>query len=463
MKLKALSIAVAAATLATISTGASAEWTVGGYGKFKYDFGESYDRSSTWEHRRDMRAAGPFFSANVNQVEFSLKNQSTYKNGVWANYVLRTEYGNNEGGNGQPFYGSSSGNEGHLETGQLEFKEAYVELGAMPSVLPKDGSIWAGRRFLNRQQGVISKEFWKQSSGVGAGLNFTKSIGLAIVSADPGEGSNCSSGTVDVPAGGADGIPVNGGGCSSSKNGGVNSDGTRTTLNSVDFYAYQMEALGGTFDFDLKYSFRANTDELIAANPNAAEDGYGASIMYASTYYGLEGWSVTALTYGKGMASNRGVNFGQWDGGWNEDHSSIFFTSNGVVNASDSIQVGTELTIWHLDGGDHGVWGQDDLTRYFFGVTPSFKVNENFRVELIGTYARESLANGSAWGRQKDDTDFFTATIAPVWTVNADYFGRPQVKPYVTYMTSSDDNYTWTSGNDKSNQTVFGVEAEIWF
>jgi len=441
MKLKALSLAVAAATLATLSTGASAEWTVGGYGKFKYDFGESYDRSSTWEHRRDMRAAGPFFSANTNQVEFTLKNESTYKNGVWANYVLRTEYGNNEGGNGQPFYGSSSGNEGHLETGQLEFKEAYVELGGLAS-LGDDMSIWAGRRFLNRQQGLISKEFWKQSSGVGAGVNFTKSIGLAIVSADPGEGS-C--------------------GGQSCKNDGVNSKGERTTLNSVDFYAYQIEALGGTFDFDLKYSFRSNTDELIASNPNAAEDGYAASIMYATTYYGLEGWSVTALTYGEGMASNRGVNFGQWDGGWDDDDSAIFFTSQGVVNATDSIQVGTEIAIWHLDGGATGVWGQEDLTRYFLGVTPSFKINDNFRVELIGTWAREDLASGSGWGREKDATDFFTATLAPVWTVNADYFGRPQIKPYVTYMTSSEDGYRWTSGDTDSDQTVFGVEAEIWF
>ncbi|MEE1675628.1 carbohydrate porin [Agarivorans aestuarii] len=448
MKLKALSIAVAAATLATISTGASAEWTVGGYGKFKYDFGESYDRQSTWEHRRDMRAAGPFFSANVNQVEFSLKNESTYKNGVWANYVLRTEYGNNEGGNGQPFYGSSSGNEGHLETGQLEFKEAYVELGAMPSVLPKDGSIWAGRRFLNRQQGLVSKEFWKQSSGVGAGLNFTKSIGLAIVSADPGEGS-CNDG----------GNNQNQKNCSA-----VNADGTRSTLNSVDFYAYQIEALGGTFDFDLKYSFRANTDELgNVGNSKAAEDGYGASIMYATTYYGLEGWSVTALTYGKGMNTNRGVNFGQWNGNWSEDDSSIFFTSNGVVNATDSIQIGTEVTYWGIDMKESKNWGTESVDRLFVGVTPSFKVNENFRVELIGTYARETLGEDGAWGRDGKSTDFFTATLAPVWTVNADYFGRPQVKPYVTYMTSSWDGYTWTKGNDKSNQTVFGVEAEIWF
>ena len=31
--------------------------------------------------------------------------------------------------------------------------------------LPEGGEIWAGRRFLNREAGILSGEFWKQSSG----------------------------------------------------------------------------------------------------------------------------------------------------------------------------------------------------------------------------------------------------------------------------------------------------------
>lgn len=444
-KFKALPIAAAvAAGLLSLASGAQAAdnngWTVGGYGKFKYDIGESYSTGNTWEHRRDMRAGGPFFSANVNQVEFTLKKASEYKNGVWANYVLRTEYGNNEGGNGQPFYGSSSGNEGYGETGALEFKEAYVELGAL-SVLPKDGSIWAGRRFLNRQQGLISKEFWKQSSGVGAGFAMGN-MGLALISADPGN-------------------------TWAEKNAAVSPEG-RTTLNSLDAYLYSVKLTDVMkLDFDVKYHWRANDDQLGNVGVSkSAKDGAAVGVMLSANYYGLPGWSVTALNYGEGIATNRGMNFGQWDGSWGEDDSAIFFTHNGVWTINNTFQLGTEIAYWDIDMKSKA-WGTDQVERLFLGVTPSIKINDNFRLEFIATAAQEVVGDSDGtglddWGRD-DGAWFYTATFAPVFTVNADYFGRPQIKPYVTYMTSDHDGYRWIAGADDESEVVYGVEAEIWF
>ncbi|WP_277873466.1 carbohydrate porin [Vibrio furnissii] len=204
---------------------------------------------------------------------------------------------------------------------------------------------------------------------------------------------------------------------------------------------------------------RKNVDE-----DNTAKDGYGLAVTYSRDYYGLDGWTTTALTYGSGIASTKGVNFGQWNGGWDKDDESIFLTSYGVLNVTDNLQIGTELVYWKLynDTKDQ-VWvSEDGVDRFFFGATPSYKFNENFRLETTLTYAVESLGNGSDWGREKADTSFYTATIAPVFTVNADYFGRPQIKPYVTYMKSSEDNYGW-SNDAKGDETRFGVEAEIWF
>ena len=70
----------------------------------------------------------------------------------------------------------------------FEVKEAYVLIGNLP-YLPSNSQVWAGRRFLNRSSGLLSGEFWKQSSGVGAGYekafdNGTRG-GVALVSADP--------------------------------------------------------------------------------------------------------------------------------------------------------------------------------------------------------------------------------------------------------------------------------------
>ncbi len=438
---------IAAAVAATLAAGSAlAEdkvqqgWQVNGYGHLLYNVGQSLALNESYEHRRDYRAAGAPFSGNPNQVEFTVTRGDNYESGAWSKYVLKTEYGNNEGGNGRGFYGSSSGNEGHLETGQLEFKEAYVELGDL-SYFSEGTSIWAGKRYLNRQSGIITKEFWKQSSGVGGGIQYND-MGLAVVSADSGEGSCDVSG-------------LN----TSCKNDNLDDKQRSTTMTSVDLYYYGVEALGGRFDFDAKIMTRANVDDA-----NTAEDGYGLGITYSRDYYGFDGWSLTAVTYGKGVAANRGMNFGQWSGNWQKDDQSIFLTSYGVANVTDKLQLGTEVTYWNLDNNEtDNVWGSEDgLSRLIIGATPSYKVNENFRMEATLSYALESIGNASDWGRESADTSFYSATLSPVFTVNADYWGRPQIKPYVSYMSSSEGSYKWSNGGDDS-EARFGIEAEIWF
>ncbi|MGV2987896.1 carbohydrate porin [Vibrio sp. E150_011] len=453
---------IAAAVVGVLASGAvMAEdkvqegWQVNGYGHLLYNAGESLQLSETWEHRRDYRAAGAAFSGNPNQVEFTVTKGNNYENGAWSKYVLKTEYGNNEGGNGRGFYGSSGGNDGHLQSGQLEFKEAYVELGDL-SMFAEGTSIWTGKRYLNRQAGIITKEFWKQSSGLGAGVEYTSlgfadKIGFAGVSADVGDGY-CVNGN---------GETVNGKEC-----GTVGNDNQSSTLTSLDLYLYGIEGLGGKFDFDLKYQTRANMDEVKVDknNPDAADSGIGAGISYSRDYYGLDGWSLTGITYGQGISATKGTNFGNWNGDWNQEDRSIFFTSYGVLNITDNFQLGSEIVYWDLKAQDgKQVFGsQETVQRGFVGLTPSYKVSENFRWEAVLTYANETLEDGSRWGRENDSTSFYTATLAPVFTVNADYFGRPQIKPYVAYMSSSDDGYGW-SKDSKGSETRFGVEAEIWF
>ena len=433
MKLKMLTAAVATALLSSAATaGVADNWTVNGYGHMMYNVGESMDNEATYEHRRDYRAAGPAFSGNPNQVEFTVTKADKYDSGIWANYVLKTEYGNNEGGDGKVFYYSSGGNEGHGQTGALEFKEAYIELGNL-SFLPSQLSMWTGRRFVNRAAGIITKEYWKQSSGVGAGVQY-KNMGFNVVSADPGSNDKAD-----------------------------HSEGAwkseHTTMTSVEAYLYGVQFLDGKFDFDAKFFTRANMPT------DGTDDGFGLGITYNRDFYGFDGWSTTAVTYGEGIGAMKGLNFGNWSKEFSEEVESLFITSYGVLNLTDNIQIGHEFVYWDLNG-DSVFGAGEDVTRIFYGITPSFKINENFRLETILTYAVEDLGEaGYFGGRVEDAATFFTATIAPVFTVNSDYWGRPQIKPYVTYMTSNEDTYSWnhTPESKGDDETRFGVEGEIWF
>ncbi|HDY7711052.1 TPA: carbohydrate porin [Vibrio vulnificus] len=368
--------------------------------------------------RPDYLTAGTH-GKSTNQVEFVVKKHSEYENGVWADYVVRSEFGN---GNSSAY--SSDGDQKVADEDGFAVKEAFVELGG---ILGEDTSIWGGQRYLNRAAGILSGEFWKQSSGIGAGLQ-TKlggnTAGIAYVMADPTAG---------------------------------NDGAARETLSSIDLYYYGVDAGIGSLDFDLKIGRQAKDGK--------DDDGFGASVTLNTSYYGLDGWTQTAISYGKGVMQNRGVNFGNWSGG-DDKAESLFFTSYGVWNISDRMQLGTEIS--YIKGLDY-LFGAEGLTRYIIAARPSYKLNENVRLEATASYGDESGLSVGDWGGWISSEDMATSQyinleIATAFTANSDYFGRPQIKPYISYIKADDEASASMIGIDNGkDQFVFGVHTEIWF
>lgn len=395
-------------------------WEVHGYMSSNYRLIDGETNATTFS-KGDYHVAGSSAtSESTNQAEFVLKKHSEYGNGVWANYNLRTEYGN-----GNSYAYSSSGNQKNNTDSQFEIKEVFIELGALP-YLGEDSVVWAGQRFLNRSAGILSGEFWKQSSGVGAGFE-TKlaghKAGIAMVSADPKDTVNDT--TLE-----------------------------RKTRTSIDLYYYGVDAGIGSLDFDAKFM---NQSKNTTSAADEAESGIGLSVTLNSSYYGLDGWAQTGLAYGTGMATNRGVNFGEWNDTFLEDDNSLFFTTYGVWNISDKVQLGTEFTHWEMM--EIGAWGLDEGgSRTMFAARPSYKVNDNFRLELTASY---SVEKAEQWHAK--DGAWALVEAAPIFTVNADYFGRPQIKPYIAYMTALEDGIGNKGINGEKDETVVGVHAEIWF
>ncbi|MEV3828401.1 carbohydrate porin [Aeromonas allosaccharophila] len=402
-------------------------WEVHGYGSMNVRNidGETVD---TEFGKPDYKTAGTH-GKSTNQVEFSLKKHTEHQNGAWSDFVLRSEYGN-----GNSYAYSSDGSQKKNDEAQFEVKEAFVEIGGL-SFLGDDTSVWGGQRYLNRAAGLLSGEYWKQSSGVGTGVQ-TKiagnTTGVAMVMADPDAGKQPGDRSPE-----------------------------RETLTSYDFYYYGVDVGFGKLDFDFKYMKQANKD-------SNNEDGFGAGVTLNTNYYGLDGWAQSAVAYGKGVAQNRGLNFGSWSGG-NDKAESIFATTYGVWNISDRWQMGSEVTYF---GALDELFGAEDLSRFLVAVRPSYKINDNLRVEMTGSYGQEKGAdnvngtNKGYWGRTGDAIkgEYYNVELALPITVNADYFGRPQIKPYVSYIAADDAASASTIGiKDGKDETVVGVHTEIWF
>ncbi|PWI32619.1 maltoporin [Vibrio albus] len=396
-------------------------WEVHGYASMNVRQIDGHTTDNEYG-KPDYQTAGTL-GKSTNQVEFTIKKHTEHANGVWSDFVVRSEFGN-----GNSFAYSSSGGQKDNTDSQFEVKETFVEIGALP-YLGEDTSVWAGQRFLNRSAGLLSGEFWKQSSGVGAGIQTKisgKTAGFAIVEADPGGEINAATASDD-----------------------------RTTLTSHDFYFYGVDAGIGSMDFDLKLMKQANKD-------SDNSEGLGASVTLNSSYYGMDGWTQTALAYGQGVAQNRGVNFGQWSGG-DDNAESIFFTSYGVMNISDKWQMGSEIT--YMAALDQ-LFGVEELKRYIVAVRPSYKVNDNLRVEMTASYGHEEGPEAGFWNRAGDGTEsnIINLEIATPLTVNADYFGRPQIKPYISYIKADDEaSAALINISNDDKEVIVGVHAEIWF
>ncbi|PJC86933.1 maltoporin [Vibrio sp. HA2012] len=393
-------------------------WEVHGYASMnvRQVDGETTDNEYG---KPDYKTAGTL-GRSTNQVEITVKKHTEHANGVWSDFVVRSEYGN-----GNSYAYSSSGGQKSNDENQFEVKETFIEIGALP-YLGEDTSVWAGQRFLNRSSGLLSGEFWKQSSGVGAGIQTKISgntAGFAVMEADPDAGYETH-------------------------------NAERTTLTSHDLYLYGVDIGIGRLDFDLKYIKQANT------SGTTADDGVGASITLNSSYYGLDGWAQSAIAYGEDAATHR-VNFGQWSGG-TEGENSIFLTSYGVLNISDKWQMGSEVT--YLGTLDE-LWGTE-LTRYLLAVRPSYKVNDNLRLEFTASYGYEEVGDEGDWSRSGDAVEgsYINLEIATPLTVNADFFGRPQIKPYISYIKADDEESAAIIGiSDDDKEVIVGVHAEIWF
>lgn len=449
-----ISAAVAIALSSASAFAADNSWEFHGYGRLGGQWnGDGASKMNTLG-KQDYRTVTSM-DENSNQVEIQAKKRTQVKGNVYGDFVTRAEYGNQNAGDTGYFVSSEGSLQTHRNDAQFELKEAYIEMGGF-DFLGSDTKIWAGQRYLNRQQGLLSKEFWKQSSGVGAGVQVGTG-GFAVVSAD--QAGDIRKETVDQW-----GNVVNNNFGDTNKN---------KTMTSFDAYYYGVQGgpLGGSFDFDLKYMKQANTNDNNGTVVNGnyisgAEDGIGGAITYNRNYYGFKGWSQTAVAYGQGMATNRGVNFGSWNGGFGKDSSALFVTSYGVAEITPKFQLGSEVTYW---APQHLSWGNDvDVTRLLVALQPSYKINDNLRAIFTGSYADEGVkdqAGAAQWGRKDTHTKFYALEAAVAFTVDSDYFGRPQIKPFVNWVSTSDKNAAGNIGidNGDKSQMFYGVEAEVWF
>lgn len=410
------------------------QWELHGYASLQHRSTSDWSSSATTFGKGDFFLGIPGTGESANQVELVAKRKFEGKNGVWGDLNLRAEYGN-----GDSYYYSSSGAEHDNGKAGFELKEAFINMGGF-SYLPENATIWAGKRFLNRNSTSLSGEFYKQSAGVGFGYE-RNGLSLAVVGVDPGAEDGKQSSEI-----------FNGNG--------------RRTVTAFDVNYTGIKVPGGSLDLGTKYYIQPNAKEPNEKNQTRnekyAENGFGLGAVYNTNYYGMDGFASHAINFGYGIGAHAtgGMNFGQWTDGAVEDAWVMLLTSGGMLNLNEKWQIMTEASLMH--GEDlYGLEGS--LMRSGLSIQPSYKVNDNFRLVFGATAGLQRLDKYQQWGGDSRTEYKYALSIAPTFTADSDFFGRPQIQPYVTWVHT---NFTKGFGGDlekEESEVIFGVKSEVWF
>lgn len=323
----------------------------------------------------------------------------------------------------------------------IQFREGMVEIGGLdfaPGVV-----FWAGKRY-NSYNTSNHQYDWEyiQYNGTGGGVdNVDIGIGKLDVGVYAFTPSDRASVAPSDPK--AEGYPED------------------LSLNLI------LKQIAGT---GLAFQLAAHTMEESSWSPNAATSGLGVGAQYNfDGFYGMtNGYSKITVQYGKGMAAGDSLGKNGWGFGNSDDTQSGRIVFDALANVNETWDIST-FAFYQMDS-DYNPWSDwsdptnsgYDRNLWAVGVRPYQQIAKYFAMQYeVGyEYIDEDRTGGAKGGLVK-------ATIAPTITFEEGFWGRPQIRTFVTYanwdddaMSRLDSGYTRDGATDTWN---FGVQAEVWF
>lgn len=283
-------------------------------------------------------------------------------------------------------------------------RQSYVELGNLPEL--NNLTFWAGRRYYRRDDIHLTDFYWKDFSGIGAGV---QGIGLGDANLDLALMFHGSSSNYAV---------------------------SQLVLTMTG-----LKAGPGTFEFDLAPTYQKED--------SAGDSGYGTA--FAAKYgfgdfFGLsEGNAFIGVYYGDSVAYNP-----SWYGPEEtlevvEDEELIRLVASGVSQLSDNFEIQPVLVYQKQEN----TATDKEITWKSVGFRPVYHFNKNFALQFETGYDTTEEKNGGSTSKDSG----IKYTLAPTFTLDKGYYFRPQVRAFVSrYEPKHDDAYT-----------TFGVQMEVWW
>ena len=190
-----------------------------------------------------------------------------------------------------------------------------------------------------------------------------------------------------------------------------------------------------------------------------AQDAAGiqddASTMLTAEYTQgglLGGFNKLTAQYAAGgatqqmLANHSGSYFGSWV---DKDSTGYRLIDWGVIAPTESIELGYDVVYASAD-----FEGANDHNWFSIGVRPAYKWTEVMKTVFEAGYDK---MDNPDWGQVEKLQKY---TVAQAWSAGRSFWARPELRAYVSYAKSDDDN---KFGTGKSDNTSVGFQAEAWW
>ena len=242
---------------------------------------------------------------------------------------------------------------------------------------------------------------------------------------------------------------VDGDGISSASN----SDDHNVSVNNLDLRWAQIPMWSdASLEVGVNYFMPSLNDAQDDANVNDDKAVMLTAEYTQGNFFG--GFNKFTVQYADNGAAGQLISNHAGSGFWGGDQSqrsSYRVIDWGTVAFTDKIEMGYVALYANMDRGNES---SKDNTWFSIGVRPMYKWDQVMKtVAEIGYDDTDMWDSGLKEKLQK-------YTLAQAWSAGSNIWARPEIRAYVTYAKSDNDN---KFGVDKNDNTSIGFQAEAWW
>lgn len=425
MKIKTLTAAVAVALL---SASASA---VEYHGYARSGVGVSDNGAQTCSAQKQK--VGRLGNECETYAELALTQEVYNDNGKKFTIGTRLAYSSDQSNDWEGTGAAANSNDPDMDA-NFAIREMFATATGVLNFAP-EATVWAGKRFYQRNDIHISDFYYWDISGPGAGIEGIKmgdgALNLAWTRTDRQEGFINKNGTIDPS----------------------DDTGSARSNNLLDI-RYTGLALNGanSLDFGMTYALVNTTDAQDDEN-RADKDGIMLTAQLTSNVLG--GFNKAILQFG----TNGYAHALRYFGGGNfysaensgESGKAYRLIDWGVIPAGEKVDIGYSFNYAYFDRDDFA-----DAHDYInVIVRPEYKWSDYQKTIFeAGYYA----ADDDSWGGKETLSKL---TLAQAITAGSSFWARPEIRVFASYVKTHEDGATFSNGED--NEVNFGVQMEAWW